>query len=297
MMRIVTWTVLTLLTLGLPAVAENEASCRQTQNVLYGEMDGVGLLMDVFAPAQPDGPGHGLGLVCVTSGAWKSDRGMMEAHQRIGIIDVPCSHGYTVFAVRPGSLSGFTAMQMLAHVKTGIRYVKGHASDYGIDADRLGLTGASAGGHLALLAGMCVEPPNPGAEDALDRLGTAVKAVGVFCPATDFLDWNGKKYGLNLMEWRLVFCDGAAGKTETQKEEAAKAISPLYQVKAGLPPFLLVHGDADSVIPVQQSVKLVKALQDAGGSAEIIIKQGADHSWPTMREEFEKMAVWFDGKL
>ena len=68
-------------------------------------------------------------------------------------------------------------------------------------------------------------------------------------------------------------------------------------MKAGLPPFLFVHGDADTVIPVQQSIKLVKALRDAGNSAELIVKQGADHSWPTMREEFEKMAAWFDTKL
>ena len=296
-MRIGACTLLALLTLCFSAVAENDQPYKQTQNVLYGETDGVGLLMDVFAPTRPDGPGHGLGLICVTSGAWKSDRGMMEAHQRIGIIDVPCSHGYTVFAVRPGCLSGFTALQMLSHVKTGIRYVKGHAAEYGIDPDRLGLTGASAGGHLALLAGMCVEPPNPDAEEPLDKLGTGVKAVGVFCPATDFMDWDGKKYGLNLMEWQLAFRDGVTGKTEAQKEEAAKSVSPFYRVRAGLPPFLFVHGDADSVIPVQQSIKLVKVLQDAGDSAELIIKKGADHSWPTMREEFEKMAVWFDGKL
>mgnify|MGYP000998565202 FL=1 len=289
--------IVVLLALCLTAAAESESPYRQTQNVIYGETDGVGLLMDVFAPTRPDGPGHGLGLICVTSGAWKSDRAMMEAHQRIGIIDVPCGHGFTVFAVRPGCLSGFTAVQMLAHVKTGIRYVKAHASEYGIDPDRLGLTGASAGGHLALLAGMCVEPPDPDAEEPLDKLGTGVKAVGVFCPATDFLDWNGKKYGLDLMEWRLVFRDGATGTTEAQKEEAAKAVSPFYQVKAGLPPFLLVHGDADTVIPVQQSIKLAKALRDAGNSAELIVKQGADHSWPTMREEFEKMTAWFDGKL
>ena len=296
-MRIAIQTFLLLLALGISATAENETPYRQTQNVLYGEVDGVGLLMDVFAPTRPDGPGHGLGLICVTSGAWKSDRWMMEAHQRIGIIDVPCSHGYTVFAIRPGCLSGFTALQMLAHVKTGIRYVKGHAAEYGIDPDRLGLTGASAGGHLVLLAGMCVNPPNPDAEETLDKLGTDVKAIGVFCPPTDFLDWNGKKYGLDLLEWKLAFRDGATGKTESQKEEAAKAVSPFYQVKAGLPPFLFVHGDADSVVPVQQSIKLVKALQDAGNSAELIIKKGADHSWPTMREEFETMAAWFDGQL
>lgn len=296
-MRSKTGILITLLILGVSAAAENEAPYRQTQNILYGETDGIGLLMDVFVPVQPQGPGQGLGLVCITSGAWKADRGMMEAHQRIGIFDVLCGHGYTVFAVRPGSLSAFTAEQMLSHAGAGIRYVKGHAAEYGIDPDRLGLTGLSAGGHLALLAAMRAEPANPAAEEALERLGTGVQAVGVFCPATNFLDWNGQKYGLNLMEWKLAFRDGAEGKTEAQKEAAAKAISPFFQVKAGLPPFMLIHGDADSVIPVQQSISLAKALQDAGNRVQLIIKEGADHSWPTIREEMEKMAQWFDGQL
>jgi len=296
-MRKTVGTILALLVVCISAAAENEAPYRQTKDVIYGETDGVGLLMDVFAPARSDGPGHGLGIICATSGAWKSDRWMMEAHQRIGIFDVLCSHGYTVFALRPGCLSGFTALEMLDHLKVGIRYVKAHAADYGVDANRLGLTGTSAGGHLALLTGMCAEPANPAAEEPLEKFGTDVKAIGVFCPPTDFLDWEGKKYGLNLMEWKLAFRDGANGKSEAQKEEAAKVVSPFHQIKPGLPPFLFVHGNADSVIPVQQSVKMVKALQEAGNSVELIIKEGGDHSWPTMREEFDKMATWFDGKL
>ncbi|MCA9013454.1 MAG: prolyl oligopeptidase family serine peptidase, partial [Planctomycetaceae bacterium] len=80
-------------------------------------------------------------------------------------------------------------------------------------------------------------------------------------------------------------------------ELAAKAISPLHQIRAGLPPFLLIHGDADSLVPIQQSVKFVKAVQDHGGSAELIVKEGGDHSWPTVREEIERMADWLDTQL
>lgn len=296
-MRFIKWMAPVTFAFGVAAFADEELGYAQTLNVVYTEGDGIGLLMDVFAPIKSAGPGRGLGIACVTSGAWKSDRGMVEAHRKFGFFDVLCRRGYIVFAIRPGSITLFTAEQMLAHTRTGIRYIKGHATEYAIDPERLGMVGVSAGGHLALLAATCAEPAEPDAEDPLRRFSTQVRAVGVFCPATDFLDWGGKKYGLDLMEGQLVFRDGIEGKPEQQIDEAAKRISPFYQVRPGLPPFLLIHGDADSLVPVQQSEKFVDAVRKVNGSAELIVKQGGDHSWPTVREEIEKLADWLDAQL
>jgi predicted esterase len=296
-MRVVRWTALLIAALGAAVFADEDMSYTQVLNVVYAERDGVGLLMDVFTPLQPAGPGKGLGIVCVTSGAWKCDRGIVDAHVRFGFFDVLCRRGYVVFGIRPGSLSLFNAQEMLANTGTGIRYVKAHAAEYGIDPERLGLIGASSGGHLALLAATCAEPADAGAEEPLDRFGTEVRAVAVFCPPTDFVDWNGKKYGLDLMQGQLVFRDGLANKSEEAIESEAKAISPVYRVHSCLPPFLLIHGDADTLVPIQQSRKFAEAVQAAGGSAELIVKQGGDHSWPTIREEIEKMADWLDTRL
>ncbi len=288
--------ILLLACLGFGLDAVGDAPYKQTPSIVYAETDGIGLLMDVFAPVEP-GPAKGFGLVLVVSGAWKSDRGIEDAHVKLGFFDVLCRRGYTVFGIRPGSLSAFTAPQMLDHVQTGLRYVKAHAGDYGIDAGRLGLIGASAGGHLALMTATHPEPATPDSEDPLERFSTEVKDVAVFCPPTDFLDWNGTKYGLNLMEGKLVFREGLAHKGAEEIEEAAKAISPVYSVRPGLPPFLLIHGDADSVVPHQQSQRFVEAVHKTGGSAELLVKPGGDHSWPTIREEIEKMADWLDAQL
>src|SRR5437867_2920180 len=126
----------------------------QKTNVVYGETHGTGLLMDIFAPKAN---GNGLAIVDVVSGAYNSDRGKIREHAMAQIYTILCSRGYVVFALRPGSKSRYTGLDMLAHVKTGIRYIKEHASEYKIDPERLGLTGASAGGHLATLAAVTAE--------------------------------------------------------------------------------------------------------------------------------------------
>jgi dipeptidyl aminopeptidase/acylaminoacyl peptidase len=78
-------------------------------------------------------------------------------------------------------------------------------------------------------------------------------------------------------------------------KEAARKISPALLVQKGpLPPFLLIHGDADPMVPLQQSEKFVQAVKDAGGSAELIVKKGGGHPWLTIRDEVMVMADWID---
>lgn len=259
-------------------------------NTVYAEVHGTGLLMDVFIPK---GKANGLAIVDVVSGAWFSDRGKIRDHQKAGLYDVLCARGYTVFALRPGSVSRYTASEMAENIKTGIRYVKANAGQYRIAPDRLGLTGASAGGHLAALVGVTPDPAQPGSSNPLLSQDTSVKAVSVFFPPTDFLDWNGRPAPIELLG-RLLFLDGPANKTKEEIEKAAVAISPIAQIKQQPPPFLIFHGDADPLVPLQQSKKLVEALKAAGGNAELVVKSGGAHPWPTIREEVEAMAKWFD---
>lgn len=264
----------------------------QKQDVVYGEIYGTGLLMDVFTPA---GKNNGIGIVDVASGAWYSDRGKIRDHERAQMYDIYCGKGYTVFAIRPGSRPKYSGLEMLANVKTGIRYVKAHAAEFGISPDRLGLTGASAGAHLASLAALTPEPGDPNAKDPLQRLPSSVKAVGVFFPPTNFLDWNGAPAPADRIQG-LLFGDRAA---HTPEEIAARAreLSPALLVKAPAPPFLVIHGDADPTVPLQQSRLLVDALKAAGGSAELIVKPGGGHAWLTISEEVRTMSDWFDKKL
>jgi acetyl esterase/lipase len=261
----------------------------QHQNVVYAERHGVGLVMDIFVPPPELNNGHG--IVDVASGNWDSGRGKIRDHHRAQVFDRMCAKGFTVFAVRPGSLSRYSAIDMLNHLNLAIVWVKDHADEYGIAAEELGLMGASAGGHLACLAAVT-------ADDT-----TRVKSIAVFFPPTDFLDYGGAQPDprnsgrFDQIIRRLAFPEGVDGLSDEQVISTITSISPARLVTRQAPPFLFIHGDADFVVPLQQSQTMVKALKDKQVSAELIIKPGGAHPWPTLHEEVEVMAAWFEQQL
>lgn len=263
----------------------------QHENIVYAETHGIGLVMDIFVPT---GEKNGLGIIDVASGAWHSDRGKINDHKRARMYDIFCGRGYTVFAVRPGSVSKFTGLEMLDHLQKGIAWVKRHASDYGVDPNRLGLTGASAGGHLACLSAVTAGP---------DGGIAAVCAVGVFFPPTDLVglteeDPELKSDARIIGALRAIAFNGRMeGVTREQIGETLTRLSPARLVSGNEPPFLLIHGDADPVVPLRQSELMKAALEEMGVSAELIIKAGGGHPWPTIHEEVALLADWFDQRL
>ena len=282
------------------AAATEAAPYLQHENVVYAETDGVALVMDVFKPV---GDKNGLGIVDIASGAWYSDRGKIEDHRRAQVYDIFCKRGYTVFAVRPGSITKFTAREMVDNVKQAIRWIKNRQADYGVDPDRLGLTGASAGGHLTCLTAVTAEDGDPDAKDPLAQHDTRVVAAVAFFPPTDFFAFGSRANSDDPLAavasrlGRLLFVGGAEGKSPEEIREEAEKISPARLVTSEAPPFLLIHGDADEVVPLEQSKIMLEALESAGVEAELIVKPGGGHPWLTIHEEVAKAADWFDAQL
>ena len=260
----------------------------QHENIVYGEANGAGLVMDVFVPT---GAKNGLAIVDVVSGSWSSSRGKINDHKRAQMYDIFCKRGYTVFAIRPGSVSKFTGFEMLAHLQKGIAWVKEHSEDYNTDPKRIGMTGASAGGHLACLS----------AVTANDE--AAVSAVGVFFPPTDLLAFAGDEIDLNSggqvnrLLGGLAFSGRLEGVSRNEMKEALEKLSPARLVTGKEPPFLLIHGDADRVVPLKHSQMMIDALKSKDVEAKLIVKAGGGHPWLTIHEEVAVIADWMDEQL
>ena len=265
-----------------------EPSYRRTEDVVYGRKFGSALTMDVF---QPKDKGNGLGVIAVMSGGWYSDKLMIQP----GAMRLWTDRGYTVFAVVHGSQPRYTIPEAITDMNRAVRFIRSHARDYGVDPDHLGITGSSAGGHLSLMLGTAGTPGNSEAPDPVDRVSSRVQAVACFFPPTDFLNY-GKPGETAIGEGTLK--DFAAPfdfheidptrkrferiTDRARVEEIARVISPINHVSADDPPTLIVHGDADQLVPIQQAEIMVARLKAAGVEAKLITKPGEVHGWPRM---------------
>ena len=263
----------------------------QHKNLVYAETHGIGLVMDIFTPV---GDRNGLAIIDVISGGWDSGRGKIHDHERAQVFRILCGRGYVVFAIRPGSLSRFSIADMATHLEKGIVWVKEHADKNDIDPTRIGMMGASAGGHLASL----VAVTNGRSRVNPDNDKATVKAVAVFFPPTDFLTFGGKSDPAAAIRVRQIALRGISNElSEEEVKQALISISPARLVTKDAPPFLLIHGTADEIVPQAQSELLQAALMDNGVSAKLILKEGGGHPWLTIHEEVGMIADWFDQQL
>ena len=288
-MSLVCRAIVCLIVLVSASAARGEYAYDQRKDVVFAEAHGIGLVMDIFVPTQRK---NGLAIIDVASGAWSSSRGKIEDHKIGQTYNILCIKGYTVFAIRPGSATKFSAMEMVDNMHTGIRWVRSHAQEFGIDPDRLGMTGASAGGHIALLTAIYAK------ED------TRVKALGIFFPPTDFLNWGttsveegARNERIQKVMRQLAVPYGEAMPSDEEVLKRVAEMSPARNVKPDLPPLLLFHGDADPLVPLQQSRILVEACEKAGVPVQLHIKPGGGHPWLTIFQEVAVMANWFDEQL
>jgi acetyl esterase/lipase len=276
------------------------------KEVIYGRKYGTALTMDVFTPKKV---ANGAGVIVVVSGGWYSDHNSITP-MISGLIQPLLDRGYTTFAVVHGSNPKFSLPEILEDMHRSVRFIRNYAKEYGIDGSRLGITGGSAGGHLSLMQGCAGKDGNPKASDPVDRESSRVQAVVSVYPPTDFLNW-GERGKVMLGNHTTVPVKGAFDfqqlnpKTrsfelitdETRRQEIGKEISPITHVAKNNPPTLLIHGDKDVIVPLQQSEIMVAKLKEAGVTCELIISKGRGHDPQIIQEQRPSMIEWFDKYL
>lgn len=272
------------------------------EDVIYGRKFGVALTMDVFTPG---GTKNGAGIIMAVSGGWYSNKTAINRF----FFNEMLKRGYVVFAVVHGSQPKFTIPEVLEDMNRATRFIRYHAKEYGVDPDRIGITGGSAGGHLSLMQGCASQPGNEKAKDPVDRVSSKVAAVGCFFPPTDFLNY-GKEGEIclgtgTLKDFWAPFdfhtFDGKRGFTPItdmeKRKEWGKKISPIYHVNKDSAPTLIIHGDADKLVPIQQAELIIAKLKENNVPCELVTKEGKQHGWAGMEKDIVTIADWFDKYL
>jgi len=276
--------------------------CDRREDVVYGRKFGTALTMDVFSPKAH---ANGIGVIFVVSGGWSSRHDDISQSAR-PFIDQLAERGFTVFAAVHGSRPRYSIPEMIGDLERSIRFIRYHSDQFAIDRDRIGVCGASAGGHLSLMLGTDGKPANPDAEDEVDRVSSQVQAVACLCPPTDFLNYG--RPGENALGRGLLqtfhsafeFREIQDGRTITPITDPVKIfeigreISPVNHASADDPPTLIIHGDKDSVVPIQQSEDLIAKLVAARVPCRLIVRAGADHGWQDYSPDIQEFAGWFE---
>jgi acetyl esterase/lipase len=276
-----------------PVAANGQLTFSQVlRDVTYCTNDGVDLLMDVYFPWKPAGPSpvilfvHGGGWVAGTKTGTPGMSYFLDLARR----------GYTTFSIDYRLAPTYTFPANIVDVKCAVRSIRAHAQDYNIDPKRIGAWGASAGGHLVALLG--ISDASAGWDvgqytDQSSRVNVVVDMYGIHDLTTEYVVGNVR--GLD----RMVFAA-----TSPADPILAKA-SPVTYITPDDPPFLILHGDMDPVVPYTQSQILHDRLIAGGVSSALIIVHNGGHGFnaiggpisPTYAEIARTIIGFFDEHL
>lgn len=271
--------------LGLPTPAELKTAT-YVRDVIYGHRDGMALTYDVFKPLKP----NGALVVNMVSAGWRSSWGPPEERQARyqWLID----KGFIVVALHHSSAPRFQVPDAVKDIRLGLRHVKLRAADYGADPARIGVWGASAGGHLSLVAGLMADDGDPAATNPLERSGNRVRAVVAYFPPTDLDSLLGNRAKSGAIDF---------------DDSLRASISPIHFVDTRDPPTLIISGGADKGVPISQSETMKAALDKVGVENMLKIFPDADHDFyvkgdPAKTDAYaveamNAMTAWFEKHL
>ena len=244
---------------------------RRVRGVEFARYGKKRLLLDVYMPAEPAAAPRP-SLVQIHGGGWIAGS---RSEQGIPLLNHMASCGWVCFNADYRLSPRATFPEHLIDVKRAIAWVREHAHEYGADPEFVCITGGSAGGHLVALAALTPDDPSlqPGFEDADTSVAAAVPFYGVY----DLTDTAGVHYP-ELREW--VFERYVLKVAYEDAPERYAEASPLHHVRADAPPFLVIHGDHDTLVPVEQARGFVRELRAASTRPVLYAElAGAEHAF------------------
>lgn len=243
---------------------------RILRDLEYARVEGKPLRLDLYLPPGADRAEPLPVLVWVHGGGW-------QAGSKNNCPLAPlCGRGYAVVSVQYRLTDAATFPAQIHDCKGAVRWIRANATKYNLDPRRIGAAGGSAGGHLVALLGTSgdlreLEGDVGGNLDHSSR----VQAVCDFCGPADFVGRESVLTGADGREPQALI--RLFGGPLSENREKARLASPVVHVSADDPPFLIIHGDEDPLVPVSQSERLAAALKQAGVDATLHVVKGGGH--------------------
>lgn len=250
------------------------------QDVAYAVRPSGPLCLDLYVPRGVAGPLPV--VVMLPGGGWL-------ACEKTGLPRFLLAHGFAIAGVNYRLSSVAKAPANLHDCQAAVRWVRDHADAHGLDAARIGLYGASAGGHLTALLALSADAPE--VAEAPGLTSCAVQTACAVCGPTDL-------NRIAIAEHRAAFprlyevTEQYLGGPVVERAELARLVSPLTYASRPGPPLLLVHGEADMVVPVAETTILAEALRQAGRPVTTRLLPGAGHGWLLEQTQAEVAAFF-----
>jgi acetyl esterase/lipase len=261
-------------------------------NVTYGTADGVALKMDVYYPEMAEGVIPA--VIYVHGGAWIEG----DKETGVGATEIPelRSRGYLVAAVNYRLAPEYKFPAQIEDVKCAVRFLRANAANYGIDPDRIGAWGGSAGGHLVALLGVTDASAGFEGDGGYENQSSRVQAVVDMYGPTDLTELFR---GVDSRFAAQIFGIGS------NNSDILKSASPVTWISSDDPPFLILHGEEDELVPPSQSKILYDRLVAAGVLATLVMVKNAGHGFlpvggtidPSRQEITKMVADFFDRYL
>lgn len=257
-------------------------------DVVYGHKDGLALTFDVL---KPKAKANGAAVIFMVSGGWVSSyRPPQEMAVRFrDLLD----KGFTVIPVRHGSSPKYVIPDIVSDVRRAVRFIRYNAKQWGVDPNRLGVFGGSAGGHLSLVIGTGSDTGDPAAKEDFMKESARVASIVAYFPPVDLRPITR---GVNPPP-----TGGRADRFPALNFDKAKApdYSPILFVSPDDPPTLLIHGDKDDLVPLSNSQRIYDAFQQNKVKARFITIEGAGHGFrgDHAKRATAEMVSWFEQTL
>lgn len=247
---------------GAARAGDLQSRFRIVPNITYVTANNYEAKLDVYVPRNPGGPNAT--LIYIHGGGWV---GGSKETSWLAIVPY-LEAGFSVVNVEYRMARVSLAPAAVEDCRCALRWVIRNAKQYNFDTSKLVVTGHSAGGHLSLTTGMLpasagLDRQCPGSEDL--KVAAIVNWFGI-TDVVDLLD------GPNTQSYAVAWLGSM-----TNREEVARRASPLTYVRAGLPPIITIHGDADPTVPYSHAVRLQDALNKAGVENQLVTIPGGKH--------------------